>query len=479
VAPLVPITGLGNPPNLTQVACPTAGNCMASGTGQILGLLPVIGIVVSGLFNPVGPGTIAWTPTLNLSLPPSFSQLVCLPTNKCFAVATNAAGKTSIYSGSTGVVGTLLLSLDYSVPGTTSSISQLTCPSSSVCVAVGSTTTGSVTGPVILSGAIGTSDVWSPATSIPAGVTSVSGVACPSATINPSATICAIAGTNTISGNPAAAILSGNPTGTTWSNATIPAADASTVYISGISCTPTNGTSTCSAVGASPSSATIMMSTGGPAGPWNDRTADPGLALTGSPTSSIPIELASSGAPALQNPAGSAGFWNAVVGTTTAGQIIANTTSISSIFPFASGYGVSAGNCPAEDITGGLGSALAATVPGTTGVTLTNPATTVPLAVLPIQVNAASGAPESGDVVTLTATPPTGCAGSNYTLQPTGPDGLSRTEVPFGTYSLSVTLAGGSSPSYPPVVVGVGFVKGNHSGVLNGFDHLGCTSQVT
>jgi hypothetical protein len=202
-----------------------------------------------------------------------------------------------------------------------------------------------------------------------------------------------------------------------------------------------------------------MMSTGGPAGPWTDRTADSGLALTGSPTSSIPIELASSGAPPLQNPAGSAGFWNPVVGTLTAGTIIPNTTSIPAIFPFAIGYGVSAGNCPAEDATGGLGSALAATVPGTIGVTLTNPATTVPLGILPIQVNAASGASESGDVVTLTATTP-GCPASKYTLQPTGPDGLSRTEVPFGTYSLSVTLpAGGSSPSYPPVLVGAGFVK--------------------
>ena len=455
VAPLVPITGLGNPPNLTQVACPTSGNCMATGTGELLNILgiaipPVLGIVVSGLFNPVGPGTIAWTPALNLSLPTSFSQLVCLPTNKCFAVGTNAAGQTSIYSGSTGIVGTLLLSLDYTVPGTTSSITQLTCPSSSVCVAVGSTTTGSVTGPVILSGAIGTSDTWSPATSIPAGVTSASAVACPNATI------CAIAGANTSSGNPVAAILSGNPTGTTWSNATIPAADASTVYISGISCTVTGGTSTCSAVGASPSSATIMMSTGGPAGPWNDRTADPGLTLTGSPTSSIPIELASSGAPGIQKTAGSVGFWNPVAGTTTVGQIIANTTSIPTIFPFASGYGVSAGSCPAEDTTGGLGTAVAPTIPGTVAVT---PATTVPLAVLPIQVNASSGAPESGDVVTLTATT-SGCAGNTYTLQPTGPDGLSRTEVPFGTYSLSVKLpAGGSSPSYPAVVVGAGIVK--------------------
>ena len=455
VAPLVPITGLGNPPNLTQVACPTAGNCMATGTGQILSgvvpsLGPVLGIVVSAVFNPVGPGAIVWTPTLNLTLPQSFSQLVCLPTNKCFAVGTNTAGQTFIYSGSTGVGGTLLLSLDYSVLGTTSSISQLTCPSSLVCVAVGSSTTGSGPGPVILSGAIGPSDTWSPATSIPSGVTSAWAVACPNATT------CAIAGSNTSSVNPAAAILSGNPTTTTWSNATIPAADTGTLYLTGISCVPTINTSTCSAVGASPSGATIMTSIGGPAGPWSDHTADPGLTLTGSPTSSIPIELANGGAPGLLKTASPQGFWNAVIGTTSPIipiTIIPNTTVIQTIFPFASGYGVSAGDCVVE-ATAPLGSALAATVPGTTAAT----PTTVPLAVLPIQVNSSTGAPESGDAVTLTSSS-TGCLGDKYTLQPTGPDGLSRTEVPFGKYLLSVTLPGGTtSPTYPTVTVSAGSV---------------------
>ncbi|HEX3839385.1 MAG TPA: prepilin-type N-terminal cleavage/methylation domain-containing protein [Acidimicrobiales bacterium] len=451
VAPLVPITGLGNPPNLTQVSCPSAGVCMAVGTGQILGVLglgPVLPIAVSGLFNPIGPGAIAWTPDLFpllpllAPIPTTFTQLTCLSSNTCLLVG--AGSKPFIYSATAGLVGPLFLTLD-AVPASTASISQLSCPSVSTCVALGTATNG---GPAILSGAIGAPDTWSAAGIIPATIGSVSAVACPNATT------CAIAADN-LAGNQTAAILSGTPgLATTWASATLPAVDAGTLYLTGISCTPTvsPATSTCSAVGASASGATIMMSTGGPAGPWNDRSADPGLAMTGSPTSSIPIEL---GTPGLKKTGGSLGFWNAVVGTTAAGTIIPLTTSIPTIFPFATGYGVAAGDCLTEYQAVSVGTGLASTVPGATSVT----ATTVPLAVLPIQVNSSAGAAESGDVVTLTATT-SGCTGDKYTLQPTGPDGFSRTEVPFGTYSLSVTLpAGGASPTYPAVVVGAGTVS--------------------
>jgi type II secretory pathway pseudopilin PulG len=449
--PTVPTTGLGNPPNLTRVACPSAGNCMATGTGTILGL-GLGPIAVSALFSPATPGTIAWTPVLPLVEPSSFSQLVCLPTNKCFAVGT-VGTQAVIYSGTAGSIGSvilpiLLLGVDYSVPGTSSSISQVTCPSlpsSSECVAIGSSTTSGTTVPVILSGAIGTTDTWSP-NSIQTGITitSVSAVSCANTTN------CAIAASNTSGANPTVAILYGTPgPSTSWSSATLPSADASTLYLTGISCTPTSGTSTCSAVGASPSSAVIMMATGGPAGlgptgAWTDYPANSGLTLTGSPTSSIPIELAGG---SLLKTGGSLGFWNPVAGTTTPGGIITNTTSISDIFPFDAGYGLFAGDCNLEDATGAAGSTVAATVPGNTAA---SPGSIVPLGVLPIQVTPSAVAPASGYVLTLMATT-SGCAADTYTLQPTGPDGLSRTEVPFGSYSLKVT-SGASSFTYTVIV---------------------------
>jgi len=468
VAPIVPSTVLGNPPNLTQVACPSAGNCMAIGTGQmILNLVqgvpvlgPTIPIVVSANFSPATPGTIAWTPVLPSVEPSSFSQLVCLPSNTCLAVGT-VGTQAVIYSGTAGSIGStglpvLLLGVDYSVPGTSSSISQVTCPSSSVCVAIGSSTTSGTTVPVILSGAIAATDTWSSA-AVPLGITSVSAVSCANATN------CAIAASNTSGANPAAAILYGNPVTNTWAGVSPwPTADAGTLYLTGISCTPTSGTSTCSAVGASPSGAVIMMSSAGPGGTWND-TANSGLTLTGSPTASIPIELTRGGTNGIFKTNGSQGFWNPVVGEPTAGQIIANTLSISDIFPFAAGYGLSAGDCPNEDNTNGAGSVLATTVPGNT---VSPPVVTVPLGVLPIQVTSLStGLPASGDVLTLTATTVgSGCSSDNYTLQPTGPDGLSRTEVPFGSYSLKVTA--GSSSKTSTLVVAPGLVTVGSPGTV-------------
>jgi hypothetical protein len=487
-APPVPSTVLGNPPNLTQVACPSAGHCMAIGTGQIMKIInglpvltgglpvwgPTIPIVVSALFDPGTPGTIAWTPVLPSVEPSSFSQLVCPPSNPsnpsntCLAVGTYG-GQAVIYSGTAGSEGStgsidlpiLVLRVDYSVPNAPSSLSQVTCPSSpssTVCVAIGSSSTG----PVILSsGAIGTTDTWS-ANSIPTGITSVSAVSC-SNTTSPNPPTCAIAAScpipntttcsasTTTPSTPAAAILSGSPgSSATWSPVSpLPSA----LYLTGISCTPTGGTSsTCSAVGASPSGAVIMTSVTGPGGTWNDHTSDRLLKLTGSPTSNIPIELTGGG---LQNTSGSNGWWNPVLNTKTGSPIIANTTSILDIFPFAAGYGVSAGDCPNEDVVGGAGSAVAATVPGNTAA---SPGVIVPLAVLAIQVNSPAGAPELGDLLTLTATTSgtvgSPCAPDTYTLQPTGPDGLSRTEVPFGSYSLKV----GSSSTTSTVVVAPGVV---------------------
>jgi hypothetical protein len=168
------------------------------------------------------------------------------------------------------------------------------------------------------------------------------------------------------------------------------------------------------------------MSTGGPSGSWSDHSSDVGLNLTGDPTTPIPIELSNG---SLINSL-SNGNWNAVPATGSS-----NATSIPDIYPFASGYGLFAGDCPAEDSTNGPGSATALTAPG---VTATTPATTVPLAVLPLQVNSSSGAPEAGDTLTLTPNTPNCSTSHTYPLQPTGPDGFSRTEVPFGLYTLTV-----------------------------------------
>ncbi|MGH9206056.1 MAG: hypothetical protein ACRD1G_05800, partial [Acidimicrobiales bacterium] len=290
---------LSNPPvgftltNLSQVACPTALACMAYGTGKVGGVAGLI--VTSG--SPVVPANglgsvLNWTRDANPApAPTSFSQLICPSATTCLVTGTSAS-QAIIYSGAPGVA---TLTND-TVPATTQSLTQVVCPSGAVCLAIGSGTAG----PVILSGAIAAGDTWSSpaALGIPSAITSVSAISCPNATT------CAIAAsTNDANNNPLAAILSGTPgASTTWSTSAIPGVDAGTLYLTGISCTPTGGTATCSAVGTSSAGAVVMMSKGGPGGTWNDDTGDSGMTLTGNPTSNVPIEVTNSG---LTNQSGS------------------------------------------------------------------------------------------------------------------------------------------------------------------------------
>ena len=141
-----------------------------------------------------------------------------------------------------------------------------------------------------------------------------------------------------------------------------------------------------------------------------------------------------------------------------------NSGSISQLpllFPFQAGYGVLAGDCPSEANSYNVAQAL--TVPGgTSGSTPGMPSPVVPLGLLSLQATHASGAsiglPDAGAVVVATAnTSGSGCGADAYTLQPTGPEGLSRTEIPYGSYSLTVggtnvgtVTVNGNSVSFVP-----------------------------
>jgi type II secretory pathway pseudopilin PulG len=426
---------------VTQVACPAILACMATATGKI-GTGAVGPLVISG--SPVTPllglgSVLNWTldaaPTG--ATPTSYSELVCPSSSLCLVVGNNAS-QAIIYSGAPAVA---TLTAD-SVSSTVTSLAQLVCPSTTVCVAIGTSTTG----PVILSGSIGSPDTWSP--SVPSGLTSVSAISCPNAST------CAVAATSTSGSNPVAAILYGAPgTAATWTSAALPTADASTVYLTGISCTTTSGTATCAATGTMTIGAVIMMSTAGPAGPWTDHSADTGLSLTGSPTSNIPIEFTNGSNPGVINPSGN-GAWNPVPATPIG---TANAASLTNIYPLNGGNNLFAGDCTNEDVTNGLGSVSPNTIPGELLTTPGNTPSTVPLAVLPIQVTAPTGSAEAGDTLTLTAKT-SGCANDTYDLQSTGPDGLSRTEVPFGAYTLTATLSSGGAPKTYSVTVAPGTV---------------------
>jgi hypothetical protein len=232
---------------------------------------------------------------------------------------------------------------------------------------------------------------------------------------------CVIAATGTASSSPAGFLLSTSD-GTNWSNVTLPAGD-NVLYFDGVACT-SGAPSNCAAVGATSTGGVILSSSTGPSGSWSDGTPN---SLAGYHPTGIPIEISNSSlSPSSYVNAVQPGY-------------VSSIAQLPLLFPFQAGYSMWAGDCPAEGVTYGV--AQAATIPGgTSGVTPGMTSPVVPLGQLSLQLkHAATGLSYSGAAVSLTATTSgTGCGADTYTLQTTGADGLSRTEVPFGSYTLSI-----------------------------------------
>jgi hypothetical protein len=170
--------------------------------------------------------------------------------------------------------------------------------------------------------------------------------------------------------------------------------------------------------------------------------------LTGYPVQGVPVEINNTGLPTVPYTGGYATAVTAGAG--------ANITSLNDLYPFNSGYGLFAGDCAAELGAGSFNVSQAATTPGGTSNV------TVPMGLIAVQAfhltGASIGLPYAGATFLLTAATP-GCSADTYTLQAAGPDGLSRTEVPYGTYALTVT--GSTPPVTETVVVGGSSVSAN------------------
>jgi hypothetical protein len=188
------------------------------------------------------------------------------------------------------------------------------------------------------------------------------------------------------------------------------------LYVNDIDCTG-GSSGTCAAVGATMTGAVILASGSGPSGSWSDQTPS---GLSGYVTNGIPIEINNSGL-----------LPNTYATSVTAGAT-SNATQLPVLYPFASGYSLWAADCQTEAQSLSSYTAQAATIPGgTSGVT-------VPLGLLSLQLtHAATGLPYFNATVTITAAT-SGCPADTYTLQTTDAAGLSRTEVPYGTYSVSI-----------------------------------------
>ena len=296
----------GTPPSgvtlasLSKVVCPATGACMALGTGAV-GAGPAGPLVLSGV--PTVPasglaGGVTWsddaipaTDTLD-----ALNQVVCPSATRCLVTGSGTVQGTVAATIMTGSPAGGAL-IDDAVPHSPTIplvLNQLVCPSASVCVADGA----SASGPVSVSGLLGTPDAWV-ADTVPATVTALTQLTCPTPSL------CLAAG----SGPAGAAVLQGAvTTGSSavtvaWTPAGLPAT-GTVQYFDGLACVA-RASSYCAAVGATTTSAVLLGSVMGSPATWSlDQT--PG-GLSGLSTSGVPLQLDYGIKFATENAAGGGG----------------------------------------------------------------------------------------------------------------------------------------------------------------------------
>jgi hypothetical protein len=414
--------------SLSQVVCNTTTTCWAIGkTSSAPSIISISS--VSGT-------TVTWKAyTASGFTPTAFNSIACGSSGShCWASGTASTGPILVYisSGTTWKA-------DTGVPSTATTVNSVTCPgTTSGCFALYSTSTSAG----VLS--ITTGTVWATAT-LPSGVVSLSELVCPSTTA------CYAVGTSSSS-----AIVDALKSGT-WSSATFTGTTGGNpVYISQLLC---YAATSCEAAGATETAAEVL-----------DYTST-SVSFSGSGTPNVlipnylPVASDLSGL-FLDNPPLMVSNANLQPNTTI--EMSAPTTAngpqtqVGPLFPFASGYSVAVGYCASELTTA---SASASTTPGATPSTSpAAPTVILPMGILPIEATTSAGVPISGATISIVDTtcssasspaeltplssgsypalssPPSSPSNpTSYSMPTTGVDGLSRIDVIYGTYSVTVT----------------------------------------
>lgn len=390
--------------SLSALTCPGATTCDAVGTSGSHGALLTL---VAGSLTTKGA---TWKAATLPATVTSLATLTCRTTQTCYATGTQ-----SVATSSAGVIlspSTNSAWVADTVPSNTG-FTELVCPSSTTCFALGSTSAG----PLIASRSGAT--VWS-ADALPANtaLSSLLTLACASASH------CYASGVGSVShGQSQAVILSLGDGG--WSDDPLPSG-TTVVFLSGIAC----GGGTCAAVGGSETKAVFLTTTASGA-TWRAATV---AGATGLDITSVPISVSS---PTLQ-PTPTIEYDAPSPGTVA--------TTIGPLFAFQGGYSVAAAQCSEEMSTA---SQVVKLVPGATASAI------VPMGILPLEVLDAAGQPVPGTTVTATISDPTckpltplfGTNPSSFTLEPTDPYGLSEVPVIYDTYTVTVTAPSGASAS--------------------------------
>lgn len=388
---------------MISIACPSSTACIVDANNTAT---PVPAPVLY-TFNI---GTSTFTPASLSPNPSTLTQIACGPLTSGLCVVTGAAGGTAEAYVSPDMGATWLTV--GGMPAGPSTLGTPTCTSTTACIVADnapSTSTGQILD--FTATTVGPSTTWaSAAATIPAGVLSISGVACSSATS------CVAAG-QTSGSPPEGTLLSSSDGGTSWTTTSVPGSTTST-FLSGIGCL----NSACVAAGEAP---TGDLTYGTDNGGWQ----------------TIPVPNQAAGVTGLLG----AG-WSATVGNTnlkpnqfseidpaaptpvTAAS--PNPTGLTPLFPWASGYSVWPGGCAAETV-------IPPVVPVTPGGTAS---ATASLASVALEIIDSSGQPLPAATVSMAeANPSTSfCPTETFAMPTTSADGLSRAGFSYGAYTVSI-----------------------------------------
>ena len=247
------------------VACPSTSDCTAVGsTGS-----GANGGNYTGVIAVTTDAGRSWTYRAVLPGVENLTGVACASTSDCTAVGynytTGGATASAVIVATTdgGVTWT-----SQTVPSGVQILSAVACPAAtSDCIAVGYTvdSLGSANGATIVATTNGGA-TWANRT-VPAGLGSLSGVACPSAS-----ECTAVGGTSNTNGGPASgAIIATTDGGTTWRGQTIPSGVA---YLRGVACPSTSG---CTAVGSGPAGSGLVVATTDGGATWTRQTVPSGV----------------------------------------------------------------------------------------------------------------------------------------------------------------------------------------------------------
>ena len=241
--------------SVTDVSCATATTCEA------------VGVFGADIFfvNGSGPGAVlgttdggaTWTPQALPAGVPLLSSITCPSTTTCLAAGTSvdSATTTSAVVGTTDG-GTTWVNLP--LPTGATSLSTVDCGSPSTCVVLGATSSGA--------GAWATTDggqQWTTAT-VPSGVTSLAGVSCPTST-----TCVAVGATGS-----GPTVVTTTDSGASWTKQTMLAGIPAGAALAAVACT---SASTCTVGGS------VFDPSTGVGTPVLDATSDGGADWTSEP----------------------------------------------------------------------------------------------------------------------------------------------------------------------------------------------------